>query len=119
MRDQFASEGFGEDALGQAFDARPSDTDQGFQLIGEGEELPDAADQFHPNLKSAAGHTGVDDGFVIKASASTGKADWIKHYPQSNSDAQVVGVDIDSAGNVYGSGYSCETAGADDLRVAV
>jgi hypothetical protein len=60
-------------------------------------ELPDADDQFHPNAKSAAGHTGVDDGFVIKASASTGKADWIKHYPQSNSDAQVVGVDVDAA----------------------
>ena len=80
-------------------------------------ELPDADDQFHPNAKSAAGHTGVDDGFVIKASASTGKADWIKHYPQSNSDAQVVGVDVDAAGNVYGSGYSCETAGDDAAKV--
>ena len=80
-------------------------------------ELPDADDQFHPNAKSAAGHTGVDDGFVIKASASTGKADWIKHYPQSNSDAQVVGVDVDAAGNVYGSGYSCETTGDDAAKV--
>ena len=30
--------------------------------------------------------TGVDDGFIIKASADTGVADWIVHYPQSNQD---------------------------------
>ena len=51
----------------------------------------------------------MDDGFVIKASATTGKAAWIKHYPESNRDAQVVGVDVDASGNVFGSGYSCSS----------
>ena len=69
-------------------------------------ELPDPADQFHA-AGGGSQHTGVDDGFVIKASATTGKAEWIKHYPESNRDAQVVGVDVDASGNVFGSGYSC------------
>ena len=73
-------------------------------------ELPDPADQFHPNQKDASVHTGVDDGFVIKASADTGKAAWLVHYPQTNSDAQVVGVDVDESGNVFGSGYECSVA---------
>ena len=71
-------------------------------------ELPDAADQFHA-AGGGSQHTGVDDGFVIKASATTGKAAWIKHYPESNRDAQVVGVDVDASGNVFGSGYSCSS----------
>ena len=69
-------------------------------------ELPDPADQFHA-AGGGSQHTGVDDGFVIKASATTGQAKWIKHYPESNRDAQVVGVDVDASGNVFGSGYSC------------
>ena len=69
-------------------------------------ELPDPADQFHA-AGGGSQHTGVDDGFVIKASATTGQAEWIKHYPESNRDAQVVGVDLDASGNVFGSGYSC------------
>ena len=32
--------------------------------------VPDQVDQFHPNIKDNAGHTSVDDGFVIKARAS-------------------------------------------------
>jgi hypothetical protein len=74
-------------------------------LISTG-ELPDPDDQFHA-AGGGSQHTGVDDGFVIKASATTGKAEWIKHYPESNRDAQVVGVDVDASGNVFGSGYSC------------
>ena len=69
-----------------------------------------AARDFHLLLPSREGVLmwgGVDDGFVIKASATTGKAEWIKHYPESNRDAQVVGVDVDASGNVFGSGYSC------------
>ena len=70
--------------------------------------LPDPDDQFHAAVGGSQ-HTGVDDGFVIKASAATGKAAWIKHYPQSDRDAQVVGVDMDASGNVFGSGYSCSS----------
>ena len=72
--------------------------------------LPDPDDQFHAAVGGSQ-HTGVDDGFVIKASATTGKAEWIKHYPQSDRDAQVVGVDVDANGNVFGSGYSCSSTG--------
>ena len=72
--------------------------------------LPDPDDQFHA-AGGGSQHTGVDDGFVIKASATTGKAEWIKHYPQSDRDAQVVGVDVDASGNVFGSGYSCSSTG--------
>ena len=72
-------------------------------------ELPDPADQFHA-AGGGSQHTGVDDGFVIKASATTGQAEWITHYPQTNRDAQVVGVDMDAAGNVFGSGYACSLA---------
>ena len=32
-------------------------------------DLPALADQFHPNVRDASAHTGVDDGFVIKADA--------------------------------------------------
>ena len=71
-------------------------------------ELPDPDDQFHA-AGGGSQHTGVDDGFVIKASATTGQAEWIKHYPESNRDAQVVGVDVDASGNVFGSGYSCSS----------
>jgi len=68
---------------------------------------PNQEDQFHPNSKNGAGETGTDDGFVIKASSKTGKAKWMVHYPISNKDSQIIGVDMDSAGNVYGSGYKC------------
>lgn len=82
---------------------------------------PDNADQFHPNTKDVSGHSGVDDGFVIKASASTGIADWIVRYPESNKDAQIVDVNIDdSNGNVFGAGYRCTQAdddGADAKKV--
>ena len=69
--------------------------------------LPNLDDQFHPNNRDASGHTGVDDGFVIKASAETGKAKWVSHYPQSNRDSSVVAVDLDEEGNVYGAGHKC------------
>ena len=85
-------------------------------------ELPDPDDQFHA-AGGGSQHTGVDDGFVIKASAATGKAAWIKHYPQSDRDAQVVGVDMDASGNVFGSGYSCsstvEASGAPQPAIPV
>ena len=80
-------------------------------------DLPALADQFHPNVRDASAHTGVDDGFVIKADASTGKAHWIVHYPQSNSDAQIVGVDVDASGNVYGSGYECAVAAGETAKM--
>jgi len=57
----------------------------------------------HPN----AIKNGQDDGFVISADAETGEANWIIPYPTSTKDAQTVGVDLDSDGNIYGSGYSC------------
>jgi len=57
----------------------------------------------HPN----AVKNGYDDGFVIMADADTGLSKWIIRYPESNKDAQTVGVDIDHDGNVYGSGYAC------------
>jgi len=79
--------------------------------------VPDQADQFHPNIKDNAGHTGVDDGFVIKARASDGKADWIVRYPESNKDSQVVAVDIDVNGNVFGSGYKCSQADGAEEKV--
>jgi len=69
--------------------------------------LPDDEDQFHPNSKDGAGETGEDDGFVIKANASTGLVDWLVHYPKSNKDSQIIGVDVDDDGNIYGSGYKC------------
>ncbi|WP_172491630.1 hypothetical protein [Aquipseudomonas alcaligenes] len=43
---QFATKGLGQDALGQAVDARLGRGDLGFQLVGKGEELLDAADDF-------------------------------------------------------------------------
>ncbi|KXJ32877.1 hypothetical protein AX284_10505 [Pseudomonas sp. HUK17] len=43
---QFAAEGFGEDALGQTINAHLGGFDTGFELVGEGEELFDAADDF-------------------------------------------------------------------------
>jgi len=79
--------------------------------------VPDQEDQFHPNNKDGSGHTGVDDGFVIKARAETGKADWIVRYPESNKDSQVVAVDIDGDGNVFGSGYKCSQAKDADAKV--
>lgn len=72
--------------------------------------VPDQSDQFHPNQKDASAHTGNDDGFVIKASGISGIADWIVHYPESNKDSQVIAVDIDDDGNVFGSGYKCTQA---------
>jgi len=69
--------------------------------------MPNPDDQFHPNQKDSAAESGSDDGFVIKANAETGKAEWIVNYPVSNKDSQIVGVDIDEDGNVYGSGYKC------------
>ena len=74
-------------------------------------ELPDPNDQFHA-AGGGSQHTGVDDGFVIKASAMTGQAEWIVHYPKTNRDAQVVGVDVDVNGNVFGSGYACSSMGS-------
>jgi len=79
--------------------------------------VPDQADQFHPNMKDNAGHTGVDDGFVIKARSSDGKADWIVRYPESNKDSQVVSVDIDGDGNIFGSGYKCTQADGAEEKV--
>lgn len=46
LRHQFATEGFGQDALGQVVDTAFGRGDFGFQLVGEGEELFDAADYF-------------------------------------------------------------------------
>ena len=43
---QFASKGFGEDALGEMVDTAFGRGDFGFQLVGEGEELFYAADYF-------------------------------------------------------------------------
>jgi len=71
--------------------------------------MPNQDDQFHPNSKDGAGESGADDGFVIKADVATGKVEWIIHYPISNKDAQIIGVDLDDDGNVYGSGYKCST----------
>jgi len=84
--------------------------------VAEG-TVADNADQFHPNTKDVSGDSGVDDGFVIKASASTGKADWIVRYPESNKDAQMVTVDIDTSGNVFGAGYKCAQAEGADAKV--
>jgi len=81
--------------------------------------MPNQDDQYHPNSKDGAGETGSDDGFVIKADAETGKAEWIVHYPISNKDAQIVGVDMDTDGNVYGSGYKCSTEGGDSIAPKV
>ena len=61
--------------------------------------------------------TGVDDGFIIKASADTGVADWIVHYPQSNQDAEMVAVDFDTSTNVFGAGYSCTKADDADFKI--
>lgn len=77
--------------------------------VGEGGVALDE-DQFHPNNKASHAETGVDDGFIIKANADTGIADWIVHYPRSNADAEIVGVDFDTSNNVYGAGYSCSKA---------
>jgi len=79
--------------------------------------VPDQADQFHPNSKDKAGHTGVDDGFVIKARADDGKADWIIRYPESNRDAMIVAVDMDAGGNIFGSGYKCTLAADAEAKV--
>merc|ERR1711957_942659 len=79
--------------------------------------VPDQADQFHPNQKDASAHTGNDDGFVIKARASDGKADWIVRYPASNKDSQIIGVDFDGSGNVFGSGYKCSQGMDADAKV--
>ena len=46
LRHQLAAERLGKDALGQAVDARLSGFDASFELVGEGEELFDAADDF-------------------------------------------------------------------------
>eukprot|EP00592_Proboscia_alata_P018672 CAMPEP_0194409506 /NCGR_PEP_ID=MMETSP0176-20130528/7392_1 /TAXON_ID=216777 /ORGANISM="Proboscia alata, Strain PI-D3" /LENGTH=453 /DNA_ID=CAMNT_0039210173 /DNA_START=39 /DNA_END=1396 /DNA_ORIENTATION=+ len=74
-------------------------------------------DQFHPNTKDASGDSGVDDGFVIIASAETGVADWIVHYPKSDKDAQIIDVDIDANGNVIGAGYSCMLDSVTDVKI--
>jgi len=74
-------------------------------LMEDGTPNPD--DQFHPNSKDSSGETGSDDGFVIKANTETGKASWMLHYPISNKDSQIIGVDMDAEGNVYGAGYKC------------
>ena len=78
-----------------------------FRLAEAGPRAATGAPLLHHAAGGGSQHTGVDDGFVIKASATTGQAEWIKHYPESNRDAQVVGVDVDASGNVFGSGYSC------------
>jgi len=67
----------------------------------------------HPNSVK----NGFDDGFVIKANADNGDADWIVRHPVSNKDAQTVGVDLDNKGNVYGAGYKCNSANLDDSTV--
>lgn len=46
LRHQFATEGFGKDALSQMVDACLGGFDAGFDLFGEGEKLFDAADYF-------------------------------------------------------------------------
>ena len=46
LRHQFASEGFGQNALGQVVDTAFGRGDFYFQLVGEGKELFDAADDF-------------------------------------------------------------------------
>ncbi len=46
LRHQFATEGFGQDALGQVVDTAFGRDDLGFELVSEGEELYDAADDF-------------------------------------------------------------------------
>jgi len=51
--DQLASEGFSQDAPGQVVDARLSGFDAGFELVGEGEQLFDAADDFDVSEASA------------------------------------------------------------------
>jgi len=61
----------------------------------------------HPN----AVKNGYDDGFVISADADTGHAKWAIAYPKSTKDAETVGVDIDTSGNIYGAGYSCNASG--------
>jgi hypothetical protein len=80
--------------------------------------VADNADQFHPNTKDVSGHSGVDDGFVIRADANTGMADWIVRYPESNKDAQIIDVDISDSeemgSNVLVAGYRCaQEDGAD------
>jgi len=65
----------------------------------------------HPN----AVKNGFDDGFVISANADTGDANWIVRYPSSTKDAETVGVDIDGDGNIYGSGYACNSADDDEV----
>mmetsp|Transcript_12877 Transcript_12877/g.23133 ORF Transcript_12877/g.23133 Transcript_12877/m.23133 type:complete len:842 (+) Transcript_12877:128-2653(+) len=67
----------------------------------------------HPN----AIKNGFDDGFVISADADTGDAKWIIAHPKSNKDAQTVGVDVDTDGNIYGAGYVCNTEGADEAVI--
>ena len=79
--------------------------------------VADNADQFHPNMKDVSGDSGVDDGFVIKASASTGVTDWIVRYPESNKDSQIIDVDIDIDGNVFGAGYKCAQAENEEAKV--
>lgn len=39
--------------------------------------------------KDAHGDLGVENGFVIKASAENGEADWMVHYPKSDKDTQI------------------------------
>jgi len=70
--------------------------------------VADNADQFHPNTKDVSGDSGVDDGFVILADATTGIADWIVRYPESNKDSQVIDVAIETeASNILAAGYRC------------
>jgi len=68
------------------------------------------ADQFHPNNRNSHALSGVDDGYIIKASAITGLTDWIVHWPKSNQDAEILAVDFDSSMNVFAAGYSCNQA---------
>ena len=43
---EFAAKGFGEDGLGEGVDAFAGGFHAGFDAVGEGEELVDAADDF-------------------------------------------------------------------------
>lgn len=51
--------------------------------VDEG-DVPDDADQFHPNQRDAMASAGVDDGFVIKLDVGTGLVDWMAHYPSES-----------------------------------
>jgi len=84
--------------------------------VGEGGYALDA-DQFHPNNRNSHAESGVDDGFIIKASAETGVADWMVHYPQSNQDAEILSVVFDASKNVYAAGYSCSKEEGAELKV--